>query len=242
MKTSISLLVVMLLLTGLNLNAQKFSIPLEGFSRQKTAYLTMSDGTTFEGTLSGFKRTKGLIETVKMKDAKGEKLKIDPSDINYMYLAPSDLAKFGAALEQINNANNWDKETNSTINSDLMKEGYVYFEKVPTKIKKKTEDLMLQLMNPSFSGKIKVYHDPFAKETMGVAVGGVTLAGGLDKSYYIRKEGDETAYRLFKNDYKDQFETLFGDCPEFMAKYSKSIKWSDLETHIYEYTEMMSKS
>lgn len=242
MKTSIAVLIVMFLLSGLTVNAQKFSIPLEGFSTKKTAYLTMSDGTVFEGTLSSFTRKKGLIETVKMKNAKGEKLKITPSNISYMYLAPSDLAKFGAALEQINNVNNWEKETNSKINAELMKEGYVYFEKIPTQVKKNTQDLMLQLINPSFASKIRVYHDPFAQETMGLAVGDITVVGGLDKSYYIKKEGDKSAYRLFKNDYKDQFKTLFGDCPEFMAKYSDNIKWSDLETHIFEYTQMTCKS
>jgi hypothetical protein len=242
MKTSISLLIIMFLFGGINLNAQKFSIPLEGFSKQKAAYLTMEDGTLFEGTLSGFKRTKGLIETVKMKDKDGEKLKIDPSKINFMYLAPSDLAKFGAALEQINSVNNWDKENNNDIDADLMKDGYVYFEKVLTQVKKKKiEDLMLQLMNPSFSEKIKVYHDPFAKETMSLGVGGLTLVGGLDKSYYVKKENDKGAYRLYKKDYKEQFEILFGDCPDFMAKYGEKTSWSDFEEHVNAYTEMMSK-
>ncbi len=217
--------------------AQNFSVPLESFSRKKTAYLHMEDGTIFEGLLGGFKRAKGLIETVKMQNDKGKKLKIDPLKINYMYIPPSGIAKVGAELERATNASKWEADVN--IDKELMDEGYVYFEKQTTQVKKKTEDLMLQLLNASFSNKIKVYHDPFAKETMSAGIGGVTFVGGLDKSYYVMKVGvDDKAYKLEKKNYKEQFATLFGDCQEFMNKYKDDIKWSDLEMHIYDYSQM----
>lgn len=222
---------------SLSASAQSFSVPLEGFSRSKTSYLHMEDGTVKEGLLGGFKRAKGLIETVKMKSESGGKIKIDPAQINFMYLPPSGLAKLSAAGDRATNVRKWDAPSN--IDESLMGEGYVFFEKTATKIKKKTENLMMQLMNTSFSSKIKVYHDPFAKESMGLAVGGVTVAGGLDKSYYVKKEGtDDAAYKLEKKNYKEQFSTLFGDNEEFMTKYKGSIKWSELEMHIYEYTQM----
>jgi len=239
MKKIILLPIMMVLLTATCLTAQKFSIPLEGFSKKKTAYFYMEDGSEIKGTLSGFKRTKGLIETVKMKDLDGEKVKMNPEKIDYMYLAPSNLGKFGAALETINNVSSWEKET--TIDTTLIKDGYVLFEKVSTKVKKKTDDLMLQILNPSFSQNIKVYHDPFSKETASVGVGGITVAGGLDKSYYIKKAADKSAYRLLKKDYKEQFADIFGDCPELMEKYGDNIKWNEFETHIYEYTQLMKK-
>jgi len=233
----LALSIFILFFIAFSVNAQKFVIPLEGFSKKKAAYFHMEDGETIEGTLNGFKRTKGLIETVKMKDEKGNKLKVDPSKISHMYLAPSAFAKLSASMEQIYSVENWEKD--NSINADLMKEGYVFFEKVKTKVKKKEDNLMLQVMNPSFSGVVKVYHDPFAGETASVGVGSLTLAGGLDKSYYVKKESDNAAYRLKKKEYKDQFEDLFGDSKEFMEKYSSDINWSDFEEHIYEYTELM---
>lgn len=217
-------------------SAQKFAIPLEGFSTKKTSYLHMEDGTVFEGTLSGFKRSKGLVETVKMKNADGDKLKIDPADIKFMYIPPSALAKLGAKMEQINNVDMWDKEAN--IDKKLMGESYVYFETTSCELKKGTEVLMLQLMNAPFSSSIRVYHDPKAKETMGVGVAGVTVAGGIDKSYYVKKKGEETAYRIKKKDYEEDFMRLFGDKPDFVAKYKDNLKWDDLETHIFEYSQM----
>jgi hypothetical protein len=219
-------------------SAQTFAVPLDGFSKKKTSYLHMEDGSVKEGLLSGFKRAKGQIETVKMEDEGGGKIKIDPAQIKFMYIPPSNLGKLAAANNRISNVKKWDAPSN--MDSTLMGEGYVYFEKMTTQIsKKKTEDLMLQMLNASFSSKIKVFYDPFAKETAGVAVGGVTVAGGLDKSYYIQKVGStDPAFKLEKKDYKEQFALLFGDCEEFMAKYGNDIKWSDLETHIYEYTQM----
>ena len=223
---------------SLTATAQSFAVPLDGFSKKKTSYLHMEDGSVSEGLLGGFKRAKGQIETVKMQSEQGKKIKIDPVKIKFMYIPPSNLAKLGAAVDRVYDVNKWDAPSN--MDSTLMGEGYVYFEKMTTQIKKKkTEDLMLQMLNASFSSKIKVFYDPFAKESMGLSVGGVTVAGGLDKSYYVFKEGtDEVAYRLYKKDYKEQFSTLFGDNDEFMAKYGDNIKWSDLEMHIYEYTQM----
>ena len=222
---------------GFSASAQSFAVPLEGFSKKKTTYLHMEDGTSSEGLLGGFKRAKGQIETVKMKSESGKKLKIDPAKISHMYIPPSDLAKLSAAVDRAGNVRKWNAPSN--MDSTLLGEGYVYFEKAKTEIKKgKTEDLMLQMVNTSFCSKIKVFHDPFAAETMSVSVGGVDVAGGLDKSYYVFKDGEDAAYKLEKNEYKEQFATLFGDNEEFMAKYSNDIKWSDLALHIYEYTEM----
>lgn len=232
------LLAVAITSFGFGASAQSFAVPLDGFSKKKTSYLHMEDGTVNEGLLGGFKRAKGQIETVKMKNESGGKIKIDPALIKFMYIPPSGLGKLAAANNRISNVSKW--EAPSNMDSTLMGEGYVYFEKMTTQIKKKkTEDLMLQMLNASFSSKIKVFYDPFAKETIGVSVGGVTVAGGLDKSYYVHKVGStEPAFKLEKKNYKEQFALLFGDCDEFMAKYGDNIKWSDLETHIYEYTQM----
>lgn len=222
---------------SLSATAQSFSVPLEGFSKKKTTYLHMEDGSASEGLLGGFKRAKGQIETVKMQSESGKKLKIDPAKIHHMYIPPSNFAKLGAAMDRATNIRKWDAPSN--MDSTLLGEGYVYFEKAKTQIKKnKTEDLMLQMVNTSFCSKIKVFHDPFAKETMSLSVGDVDVAGGLDKSYYVLKDGEDAAYKLEKKDYKDQFATLFGDNEEFMTKYSDDIKWSDLAMHIYEYTQL----
>ncbi|MTI21639.1 hypothetical protein E1176_11465 [Fulvivirga sp. RKSG066] len=104
--------------------------------------------------------------------------------------------------------------------------------------KKKVQDCMLQVMNPTFSKKITVYYDPFAGETASIGVGGMTLAGGLAKSYYIKKDGEEIAKRIKKKEYKKDMEELFGECPELISKYGENPDWSEFEQFIYDYSTM----
>ena len=93
--------------------------------------------------------------------------------------------------------------------------------------------LLLQLLNPSFSSKIRVYSDPFAGETASVGIGGVKLAGGDEKSYYVKKE-DKPAYKLKKKDFKADFDALFKDCSDM--KMDK-VKWSEFAEYVFKYNK-----
>ena len=88
----------------------------------------------------------------------------------------------------------------------------------------------MQLLNPTFCQKIRIYHDPFAAETMGIGVAGIQVTGGIDKSYYIKQDGKVT--RLYKKDYDDSFKTLFGSCSDLIQKY-KNFNWRDLNEHVF---------
>ena len=119
---------------------------------------------------------------------------------------------------------------------EILGRGYAYFEKVDVQVKKKKNFvLMMQLLNPSFSSKIKVYHDPYAAETMSVGVGPVST-GGDDKSYFIHVNGEDRAYKMEKKDYKEKFEELFGDCSAVMKKYGAKIKWSEFPEALHMYS------
>ena len=96
--------------------------------------------------------------------------------------------------------------------------------------------MLMQLLNPTFSSKVKVYHDPLAKHTTSLGVGGVTVAGGNAKSYYVQAGSDEAAYRLKKNRYKKEFVPMWDDCKTVTDKYTQ-IRWTDLTQHILDYTE-----
>ncbi|MBK6821717.1 MAG: hypothetical protein IPG87_01465 [Saprospiraceae bacterium] len=95
------------------------------------------------------------------------------------------------------------------------------------------------MVNPGFSEKILVFHDPQAAETASVGIGGFTVAGGDDKSYFI-KVGEASAYKLKKKDYSDAFPALFNDCPEIIKQYGKKPVWTDFDTHVYECTTGLS--
>lgn len=209
--------------------AQVFMPPAEGFSRQKTAYVTMEDGTEYAGTLERLQRKKGLISAVIITDSvSGKQMTLKPQDVRHMYLPPSGLDKFTRGLDFLNDATKWNRDD---LDATRLRKGYVYFEKSEVELKKGKQTLLMQLLNPSFSGKVKVYHDPFAQETSSVGVGGITVAGGEDKSYYV-KTGSAPAIRLYKKNYEKEFKRLFGDCQAVMDKYGKKIRWSEIEAAV----------
>jgi hypothetical protein len=213
--------------------AQKLTPEFSGASHKKTAYITLDDGTELKGNIKDLDYKKGLIEQVKMKDLDGKKIKIKPEQIKHMYIPSSAFGKLAKLWETTFDATKW---ASTDIDNDIINKGYFYFEKSEVKIKKKTKVLMLQLRNPSFGSKIKIYHDPYAKETASVGVAGIKVAGGIDKSYYVKK-GDEPAYKLKKKDYDEEFKMFYSDCKTLVDKYGASPKWKDFVTHVFEYTK-----
>lgn len=226
-----SALFVLTFLAVNSLTAQRFLEPSESFSPKKITYLTMEDGTEQEVYLKSFKREKGLIKEMKVEDKDGNKLKIKPDDIQFMYLPQSGWDKFAKDMDFLTDVQKWD---NHDIDQSKVAEGYIYFEKAEVKVKKEKLTLMMQLLNPSFSSKIKVYHDPYAAESASVGIGGFTVAGGDDKSFYVAV-GGATATKWMKKNYEEEFSKTFGHCDTIKAKY-KDARWSQLDEHVYEHS------
>ncbi|MBK7410808.1 MAG: hypothetical protein IPJ40_23785 [Saprospirales bacterium] len=227
---SITSVMVMLFATQL-VFGQVFSPPAEGFSRKKPAYVTLEDGTEVTGTIDKLKRKKGLISNIIIEKESGEALDYTPDQVKFMYLPQSGLDKLGKGLDFLNDATKWNRDD---LDAAKIKDGYAYFEKADVMVKKKKMPLMMQLLNPSFSGKVRVYHDPYAAETTQVSVGGIGVAGGDDKSYYVKK-GDGVAFKLEKKNFEDEFAKLFGDCDSIKKAYGKKPKWKDIEAIAYKH-------
>lgn len=217
------------------LNGQDLLSPSMTFSKKKTAYITLTDGTELQGNIRDIDRKKGLIDYIKIKDGAGKKHKLKPEDVQFMYLPPSGIDKLAKAMDFATDAQKWNNEK---LEQDFLNQGYVYFELADVKIKKKNRKLLMQLLNPNFSKYVKVYDDPFAKETMSLGVGGVDLVGGNAKSYYISKEG-APAFKLKKKDYKKEFVPFWNSCKNIISEY-KEQNWSDLVKHIIAYSECKS--
>lgn len=229
------LFTALFLVIGFSLVAQSFAPPFQGFSRKKTTFITLKDGTEVSVIIKNLKFKKGLIDELKVSPANGgKKIKIKPEDISHMYVPPSGLAKLA---QQIDAATDLTKLQDNELSSEHLDDGYLYMESSQVQVKKKkVQYCMLQVMNPTFSKKITVYNDPLAKETMSVGVGGMTLAGGLAKSYYIKKDGEDVAKRIKKKEYKKDMEELFSECPSVVAKYGADPKWSEFEKFIYAFS------
>lgn len=228
----ISLFLTMMLGGFLNhILAQDLSVGYDMFSHKKPAYVTKTDGTQIEGTIDKIKRNKGLL-TLVVLEVRNKKIELNPEEIDHMYLAPSGLDKLNNDLDQAYTVAKWDRED---VESDKIKEGYAYFENANVNLKGKVRPLLMQLLNPGFSSKLRVYFDPFAQETTRVGFAGITVAGGLDKSYYEQRPGEE-AYRLKKKEYKKDFVTFYSDCPEVLKEYGKP-DWEDFPKHVFYYSK-----
>lgn len=212
--------------------AQSFVSPADAFSHKKTTYVTLDDGTQLVGTIRDLDRKKGLIEEIKMELEDGSRRKIDPSEIAFAYLPPNNFDKLMRASDFLTDATKWD---NTDLDADIIGQGYAYFEKTEVRIKNKTRTLLLQLMNPHFSGRVKVFYDPFAKETMSLGVAGIDVVGGLDKSYYI-KLGNDTAYRVKKKEYDEECKLIFAGCDAVLNDEEMGV-WRNFEGHVYQYAQ-----
>jgi hypothetical protein len=215
-----------------NIEAQQLLSPSLAFSHKKTSYVTLMDGKEIKGTLSSVDRKKGLITYIKIEDGTGQKHKLKAASVKIMYLPPSGLDNLSKALDFAGDIKKWNDEK---LDQDLLNQGYVYFESTKVKIGKKSTTMLMQLLNPGFSKDVKIYHDPFAKETASVGVAGVKVAGGYEKSYYL-KTGDDAAYKLEKKNYDKEFKGLWGKCDEVIKKYPE-MKWTELTKHVTDYTD-----
>ena len=227
------LLIGFVLSTAITVSAQKLLPAYHRFSKKKISHVFLLDGTEIKGNIKDIDRKKGLIKEIKIKDLDGKKHKFKAAEISHMYLYPTGFSKFAASYSFLQDATKWDNETYS---QGLFGDGYVLFEQSEVYLKKnkgKKKTLLLQLLNPSFSSKIKIYTDPYAGETASLGFAGVKVAGGIAKSYYVKK-GDDIAYRLKKKKYKNQYQDLYKGCDKLVNM--KSPKWSKFEQNVFDYS------
>jgi hypothetical protein len=224
----------LLLLAAHVTKAQNFLDGAYRFSGSKEAYVTLNNGETITGFVDDIKRKKGLISAINLKDADGKETSLLPDQVKHMYLAPTGYDKMNSDLKIFNNASKWNDD--KSAHAEYIKQGYVFFETTEVVVKKQKVTMLLQLVNPGFANGIKVYFDPMATETGGVSVGGLQVSGGDQRSYYFKK-GEKTAIKIGKGNYEDEFTNLYADCSEFKKNFAKKTKWSQVEKHVFFYSE-----
>ncbi|GAB3516548.1 hypothetical protein [Emticicia fontis] len=225
----IALLLCLFTYTTISASAQLFTPAFDLFSVKEVAYITLEDGTQIEGIIHSINRTNGLIKSISLTPT-GEKKKISLKSgiISNMYLPISSFNKFDNAAKHA-----FDKHIKG-INTAILDNGYAYFEKTKVVKTNEVEELLLQLVNPSFSNKIKVYDIPLSKETVSTEIGGVTLAFDENKSYFV-KVGEATAIKLKKKDYDDAYTALYKDCPAMLTKSKNDRRWAKFDEHLWEH-------
>ena len=209
------------------------------YSRKKPAYVTLKDGTEIEADIKDVDRKKGQINELKLIGSGKKKIKITANEIAKLYMAPSGFEKMQQQSNFMSDMSKWGKSDASKY----LDKGYTMYtnQLVSLKNKKKEAEYLMQVVNPKYSHFIQVFSDPWAKETSSIGFGGMKLAGGIAKSYYIKK-GDEKVLWLTKKDFDKHFASLFMDNDKFKAKYADhKFKWSLLGVYVLDYTEFLAE-
>ncbi|KUJ50241.1 hypothetical protein [Chryseobacterium sp. JAH] len=214
-----------------------FDAQFPGSSKKKVSTIILKDGSVHKGYYENIKSKKSQIYSISIKDSATKKpMTFDAENVSELYLYKSGFGKAVMVSKYMTNIRNYQTKKLGDITS----KEYVRFVNQSASLKNKQEDqeFLMQLINPEFDQIISVYNDPRANQTNGfAAVGPVQLGGGILKSYYVKK-GEKILW-LEKSDFDDNYDFLFGDNPEFMAKYpKKSVDWGYFSFLVMKYTEM----
>lgn len=222
---SISLFLCLYALGGIF--AQQFIEPVEN-PVSKECYLTLKNGVETKCELKTAVFSNGM-KSITIVDENGEKIKHKAVEVEKLRIKMSTLAKIGTIVtgsESITEAANLD------VNEIIEREFIIYEQALLPK--KKDKYALLQLLNPGFDDRIKVYDDPMGQES-GLSVGGMKVTGGEAKSFLVVKDG-EKSMKIKKGSYKKDFSLLFGDCTEMLKILSdEKIKFQDMALHVLYY-------
>ncbi len=231
---NISMVAFALLISG-NASGQGFVETVEGFALDalfgNDCVVNLKSGEEIIGKFTGGTYVTNGLTKITVKLENGEKIKLVPEQIVAMQIKSSDLLK----LSMISEAGSSIKELANSDFNDIVNREWVVFETAMTPKKTDTYRL-LQLLNPGFASKIKVFAEPGSK-TGGLGVGGLQITGGEDKAYLFVK-GGEKAVKVKKGSYSDNFQELYSDCPEMVTAFQGGkIKWDDVAVHVYAYDQ-----
>ena len=222
---SISLFLCLYALGGVF--AQQFIEPVESLT-SKECYLTLKNGVETKCELKSAMISNG-IKSMTIVDENGVKNKYKAVEIEKFRMKMTTLAKIGTI---VTGSGSITEAANLDVNEIIEREFIIYEQALLPK--KKDKYALLQLLNPGFDDRIKVYENPMGQES-GLAVGGLQVTGGEDKSFLVVKDG-EKSMKIKKGSYKKDFSMLFGDCPQMLKILSdEKIKFQDMALHVLYY-------
>lgn len=205
----------------------------EGFSALygNVCILRLESGEEIHGKFVGGTGSTNGLKKISIKLENGEKAKFVPEQVISLRIKTSALSK----LAMVSESGSSIKEIVNTDFNEIVNREYIIFETALTAKKTDTYRL-LQLLNPGFDNKIKVFAEP-GKKTGGLNVGGLQLTGGEARAYLFVK-GREKAVEVKKGSYSKNFEELYSDCPKMLSAFQvEKIKWDDVALHVFAYDQ-----
>ncbi|HEX5171243.1 MAG TPA: hypothetical protein VFW11_18835 [Cyclobacteriaceae bacterium] len=209
--------------------AQGFITPVEEVPHANECYIIKTDGTRMEGKVKSYDIGEG-IKAITIENSNGEKLKVPAMHIREFGVKSTGLVKMELMAESTETIR---KFTKADFNEIAKREYIVYQQALMPG--KKDKYALLQLLNPDFDSRIKVFQDPFAVETNGLNSEIVSITGQEDKSYLFVKDNNR-AFKVKKGSYKKDFDDIFGDCIKMAEAYGgEKLKFRNAAEHVWVY-------
>ncbi|MGE5348119.1 MAG: hypothetical protein ACM3NP_02465 [Actinomycetota bacterium] len=231
----IGLVIVSLFLTGVAYG-QSFVETVEegGFAAMygNECVVTLQSGEEITGKFAGGVFVNNGLTRIKVKSESGEIVKLASEQVVALKIKASDLMK----LSMISDAGSSIKEFANTDFNGIVEREWIIFETATTPGQREAKRI-LQLLNPGFDSKVKVFAEPGAK-TGGLSIGGLQVTGGEDRVYLFVKGGAQ-AFKVKKGSYRDNFRELYSDCPQMLEYFQgEKIRWDDVALHVYTYDQL----
>jgi len=214
------------------LYGQAFISAVEELHPSKDCKMELLDGTIIEGAMASAFIVNGFLKSVNIKDFDGVKHKYKAEQIKRLKVKAGGWAKMDMIAESTESI----KKIIKTDFKEIIEREYIIYEQALLP-KKKDKYRLLQLLNPGFDHRIKVFQDPNAKETAGIKIGGAKLVGGEDKSFLVVKDGAKSE-KITKGKYKKQFQVLFGDCDLAKVMDNSKMKFKNFAAHVFVYDQI----
>lgn len=225
------------LICSLQMQAQYYFMPAiasEDILSASEVFVVTNAGDTLRGRVSGCNVQNGQVNTFTLKKEDKTKIKYEAGDVKLLAVKPTVFMKYSGQMS----LQNFMKMSKEDLDKILNRE-WIYFEQAL--LPKNTDKYaLLQLLNPGFDSKIKVYLDPNAGSTGGMTTGGgIQLTGGENNSFIVSYDGGKSEYYRQVNYKKDAINKLYKDCPVFLEHYSgEKFKWKEFSEHVLVYDQM----
>ncbi len=196
--------------------------------------LVTVDGLEVTGRIKSATVINGSLKSFSLVDESGNKTKYLAADVAELRVKVGILMK----LDLLSQSAQSIKKLVDADFDEILTRDHVIYERVL--LPKKDKYRLLQLLNPGFDGKFKVYPDPrfFAKESAEHSVFGVKVAGGKAKSFLLAKNGQKSVV-IKKGSYEKQFEEVFGDCQDILDNFAgKKRKFKHFAEHVFVYDQL----
>ena len=208
--------------------AQGFVTPVTGVPTSEGSYVLLKDGRRFEGKVKSAMLMGPYIRSLSFVTSDGEKLKVKADDVEQLGAKLGKLSKFMLVTESLGDPGTpWgvaqafrDVDWQAIVNRK-----YAIYDQAL--IPGKDNWRLVQLLNPGFESRLKVYQH-FRKTTTMANEGKVT-------TYLMVKDGQK-AFVVKKKGYEEQFVQVFGDCESF-REFPGKPSFDDFAGHVFLYDQ-----